>query len=43
MWDEEGNSLGEAPHPMQKVLVRVVKPVKPVKPYDLMRKEKGAV
>ncbi|WP_024984636.1 peptidase U32 family protein [Brevibacillus borstelensis] len=38
MWDEEGNSLDEAPHPMQKVLVRVEKPVKP---YDLMRKEKG--
>lgn len=38
MWDEDGNSLDEAPHPMQKVLVRVEKPVKP---YDLMRKEKG--
>ncbi|MGA8943071.1 MAG: U32 family peptidase [Thermoactinomyces sp.] len=38
IWDEEGNLLDAARHPMQKVKVKVDFPVQP---YDLMRIEKG--
>ena len=37
MWDEEGQELSEARHPLQKIRMKVDKPVAP---YDLMRKEK---
>lgn len=37
IWDEEGNELDAARHPMQKVKIKVDHPVAP---YDLMRKEK---
>jgi putative protease len=35
MWDEDGNAITSAPHPLQKVRMRVLHPVKP---YDIMRK-----
>lgn len=37
LWDEEGNPIDAARHPLQKVKMKVKQPVKP---YDMMRKEK---
>jgi len=37
LWDEEGQEITEAPHPLQKVRMKVDRPVAP---YDMMRKEK---
>jgi putative protease len=37
LWDEEGNLIDAARHPLQKVKMKVKQPVKP---YDMMRKEK---
>ena len=37
MWDEEGNPLDRAPHPMMIVKMKLDRPVRP---YDMMRKRK---
>lgn len=38
IWDEEGNGLDAARHPMQRVRLKTLQPVSP---FDMMRKRKG--